>query len=52
MDYTKIAEYELELEGLARVNGFRLTHEEAVAYRARTLELQDLIANERRKPTC
>jgi len=51
MDYEKIAEYQLELEVLAKVNTIGQTHDDLVKLRARSLKLYDLIAEESRKPT-
>ncbi len=51
MDYEKIAEYELELDALSRINAFGREKHEVIATRARQLRLYDLIAEERNKPT-
>lgn len=46
-NYRKIAELELELEALQRINTNGKNYEDAVATRARILEIHDIIISER-----
>jgi hypothetical protein len=51
MDYEKIAEYQIELERLAKIPVQFMDTKEKVKVRARELELRDLIVFESTKPT-